>query len=65
MDLELTDKIAVVTGAGKGIGLAATRALAEEGVRVVAGSRTTDGLEELDGVTAVAIDLAVAEVPPT
>ena len=63
MDLELTDKIAVVTGAGKGIGLAATRALAEEGVRVVAGSRTTDGLEELDGVTAVAIDLAVAEGP--
>ena len=63
MDLELTDKIAVVTGAGKGIGLAATRALAEEGVRVVAGSRTTDGLEELDGVTAVAIDLAVPEGP--
>ena len=63
MDLELTDKVAVVTGAGKGIGLAATRALAEEGVRVVAGSRTTDGLEELGGVTAVAIDLAVPEGP--
>ena len=40
MDLELTDKVAVVTGASKGIGLAVTRALADEGARVVAGART-------------------------
>ena len=40
MDLELTDKVAVVTGASKGIGLAVTRALAER-ARVVAGARTT------------------------
>jgi len=31
MDLNLTDKVAVVTGAGDGIGLAITRALAGEG----------------------------------
>jgi NAD(P)-dependent dehydrogenase (short-subunit alcohol dehydrogenase family) len=31
MDLELTDKVAVVTGASKGIGLAVTRELAAEG----------------------------------
>ena len=31
MDLELTDKVAVVTGANKGIGLAITKALVAEG----------------------------------
>jgi NAD(P)-dependent dehydrogenase (short-subunit alcohol dehydrogenase family) len=58
MDLELTDKVAIVTGAGKGIGLAATEALADEGAKVVAGSRSTDSLNELERVTPVAIDLA-------
>ena len=63
MDLELSDKVAVVTGAGKGIGLAITRTLADEGARVVAGSRTADSLEGLDGVTAVALDLATPDGP--
>ena len=31
MDLELADKVAVVTGASKGIGLTIATALAEEG----------------------------------
>lgn len=40
MDLDLDGKIAVVTGASKGIGLAVTRALTAEGVTVVAGARS-------------------------
>jgi NAD(P)-dependent dehydrogenase (short-subunit alcohol dehydrogenase family) len=63
MDLALKDKIAVVTGAGSGIGLAATRALVDEGAQVVAGSRTTTNLDDLAGVTAVAIDLMAPAAP--
>ena len=44
-------KVAVVTGAGKGIGMATTLALADEGAHVVAGSRTTGTLDGLKGVT--------------
>ena len=51
MDLNLAGKVAVVTGAGKGIGMATTRALAGEGAQVVAGSLTTDTLDGLKGVT--------------
>ena len=58
MDLDLGGKIAVVTGASKGIGLAVVRALAAEGVDVTAGARTVDTLRGLDGVTAVELDLA-------
>jgi NAD(P)-dependent dehydrogenase (short-subunit alcohol dehydrogenase family) len=63
MDLALAGKVAVVTGASKGIGLAITRGLVAEGARVVAGARTTDGLAGLEGVTAVALDLAAPEAP--
>src|SRR6476646_3411901 len=49
MDLHLSGKIAVVTGASKGIGLAITLALTSEGVTVVAGA--LHGSAELDGVT--------------
>src|SRR5437764_12375300 len=63
MDLELTDKVAVVTGANKGIGLAITNALVGEGAYVVAGSLSTENLDGLDRVTAVPVDLLAAGGP--
>jgi NAD(P)-dependent dehydrogenase (short-subunit alcohol dehydrogenase family) len=57
MDLELEGKVAVVTGASKGIGLAAVRTLADEGMHVVGGALTIDELGGIDGVTGVALDL--------
>ena len=57
MDLHLTDNVAVVTGANKGIGLAITEALVAEGAYVVAGSLSTENLHGLDRVTAVPVNL--------
>jgi NAD(P)-dependent dehydrogenase (short-subunit alcohol dehydrogenase family) len=67
MDLQLTGKVAVVTGASKGIGLAIVRALAAEGVSVVAGALR--GSSELDALTAesevhpVQVDLSTPAGP--
>jgi len=67
MDLRLSGKIAVVTGASKGIGLAITKALAGEGVRVVVGARTPtaelSALAETAAVRPVWTDLATADGP--
>ncbi|TDD93451.1 SDR family NAD(P)-dependent oxidoreductase [Actinomadura rubrisoli] len=50
MDLQLTGRVAIVTGASKGIGLAITRTLLDEGARVVAVSRKSGAeLDELAG----------------
>jgi NAD(P)-dependent dehydrogenase (short-subunit alcohol dehydrogenase family) len=48
MMTSLTSRIAVVTGASRGIGYATARALAKAGAHIVAVARTQGGLEELD-----------------
>ncbi|NTY62780.1 SDR family oxidoreductase [Mycolicibacterium sphagni] len=67
MDTNLTDKIAVVTGASKGIGLAISQTLAAAGAHVIAGARhTSDELQALEAAgsaTFVSADLSTAEGP--
>jgi NAD(P)-dependent dehydrogenase (short-subunit alcohol dehydrogenase family) len=66
--LPLTDRIALVTGASRGIGRASALALAEAGAHVVAVARTQGGLEELDdeiraktGQSATLVPLDIAD----
>ncbi|MER0241854.1 SDR family NAD(P)-dependent oxidoreductase [Streptomyces sp. HSW2009] len=54
MDLQLTNKTAIVTGASRGTGLAITKALLAEGVRVVGCARTiTPALKDSGAVPVV------------
>jgi NAD(P)-dependent dehydrogenase (short-subunit alcohol dehydrogenase family) len=65
MDLELKDRVAIVTAGSKGIGLAVVRALLDEGARVVATSRSSGpDLGTFDGdVLHVPADLMDAGAP--
>jgi NAD(P)-dependent dehydrogenase (short-subunit alcohol dehydrogenase family) len=68
MPKPLTDRIALVTGASRGIGAALALELAQAGAHVVAVARTVGGLEELDdkikaiGGTATLVPLDMKDV---
>jgi NAD(P)-dependent dehydrogenase (short-subunit alcohol dehydrogenase family) len=63
----LENRIALVTGASRGIGYAAARALAKAGAHIIAVARTQGGLEELDdeirkdGGTATLVPLSLTD----
>jgi len=67
MDMGLADKIVVVTGASRGIGLAISQAFVAAGAFVVAGARNDSSelgaLEDAGSAVFVAADLATAEGP--
>jgi NAD(P)-dependent dehydrogenase (short-subunit alcohol dehydrogenase family) len=67
MDLGLSGRVAVVTGASRGIGLAVVAALVAEGVTVVAGARTTSdelaAVARKGDVRVVRVDLSTPDGP--
>jgi NAD(P)-dependent dehydrogenase (short-subunit alcohol dehydrogenase family) len=68
MDLHLSDKVAIVTGASRGIGRAIAQALASEGMRLTLVARSRDQLEQLAGSLATrclvqAVDLLRPDAP--
>ena len=66
MDLELRDRVYVVTGGTKGLGFAAARALVDDGARVVVSSRSQDSVDTAIGQLGsdVALGLAVDNADP-
>jgi NAD(P)-dependent dehydrogenase (short-subunit alcohol dehydrogenase family) len=68
MDLQLTGKVAIVTGASKGIGRSIAQTLASEGMRVTVVARSRDALAALaaplgDRCLVQAVDLTDASAP--
>jgi NAD(P)-dependent dehydrogenase (short-subunit alcohol dehydrogenase family) len=68
MDLQLSGKVAVVTGASRGIGRAIAQTLAAEGMRLALAARTQSELETLAGSLGVdalvhAVDLREPDAP--
>jgi NAD(P)-dependent dehydrogenase (short-subunit alcohol dehydrogenase family) len=67
MDINLTDKTAIVTGASRGIGLATSQALAAAGAHIIAGARhNSPGLQALEAAgsaTFITADLSTPQGP--
>ena len=68
MDLQLSDKVAIVSGASRGIGRAIAETLGAEGMRLVVAARSRDQLDDLAtslpaGCLVQAVDLRDAGAP--
>jgi 3-oxoacyl-[acyl-carrier protein] reductase len=68
MDLQLTNKVGIVTGASRGIGRAIAQTLSGEGLRLALVARSRDQLEELSASLegesiALAVDLREPDAP--
>jgi short-subunit dehydrogenase len=63
--MEIIDKVAIITGASSGIGLATSRLFSKEGARVVLASRSFEKLKEIEkellGSFAIEVDMAKAD----
>ena len=63
--MEIKNKIAIVTGASAGIGLALARLLAEKGATVILAARSADKLKQLEkeipGSVAIPADMQKPE----
>jgi 2-deoxy-D-gluconate 3-dehydrogenase len=69
VDLGISDRVAIITGAGRGLGRAAAQTLAGEGMRVVAAARSEDQLAALsaeagsDRIHPVPLDVTDPDAP--
>lgn len=68
MDLGLQDRVFIVTGASRGLGLATAEVLVDEGARVVVSARSVDGVEAAvaslgDAAVGVVADNAETDTP--
>ncbi|MGG7103654.1 SDR family oxidoreductase [Rhodococcus sp. 24CO] len=62
MDLGISDRVALVTAASRGLGRAAAMALAAEGVRLVVNARSADQLTQLRDEVDVEVEIVVGDM---
>ncbi len=65
IDFELEGRVAIVTGASRGLGHAITLALIEQGVRVLATARSLDELQKLKSIASERIHISQCDMKDT